>query len=169
MALQLRLRPFERVIINGCVITNGPRRNTISVSSYGQVLRGKYVLQEEDAVTPVQKLYFAIQMLLIDEDARRKGAGAANRLGSLAFIALTDEEDRARVLTAMEWVHRDDFYKALGELRPLLDARSETPAGESAPASEADEAGARPAAEASAKMHCPDVDHPITEADHVSH
>ena len=54
MGLRLRLRPRERIIINGCVVTNGDRRNTITVSSFGQVLRSKDILLPENAETPVE-------------------------------------------------------------------------------------------------------------------
>ena len=119
MGLRLRLKPAERVIINGCVVTNGDRRNTITVSSFGQIMKGKDILQYEDAKTPIQKLYFGIQTMLIDPAVSDNYVEAVNKLGSSAFCVLTRDEDRATLLTAMDWVHRGDFYKALAELRPL--------------------------------------------------
>jgi flagellar protein FlbT len=133
MGLRLRLRPNERIIVNGCVLTNGDRRNTITVSSFGQVLRGKYVLQPEDARTPISQLYFAIQMLLIsghDEKALRH----ASKLGAYVFTQVNDNQSRAAILEAMDQVHLQDFYKALVRLHPLLDQSREQ---EAAPAAEA--------------------------------
>ncbi|GGY50795.1 flagellar biosynthesis repressor FlbT [Parvularcula lutaonensis] len=120
MGLRLRLRPHERIIVNGCVLTNGDRRNTITVSSFGQVLRGKYVLQPEDAKTPIRRLYFAIQMLLIsgcDDQMLRH----ASKLGAFVFTHMESDDERASLLQAMDMVHLRDFYKALVKLHPLLE------------------------------------------------
>jgi flagellar protein FlbT len=125
MGLRLRLRPHERIIVNGCVLTNGDRRNTITVSSFGQVLRGKYVLQPEDAKTPVRQLYFAIQMLLIS-GADDKALRHASKLGAFVFTQVTENESRAAILEAMDQVHLQDFYKALVKLHPLLELGAET-------------------------------------------
>ncbi|MEE4209505.1 MAG: flagellar biosynthesis repressor FlbT, partial [Parvularcula sp.] len=93
---------------------------TITVSSFGQVLRGKYVLQPEDADTPVRKLYFCIQMLLIagcDEQSLRH----ASKLGAFVFTQMDKEDDQATLLQAMDMVSMRDFYKALVKLHPLLE------------------------------------------------
>ncbi|MEM9809761.1 MAG: flagellar biosynthesis repressor FlbT [Pseudomonadota bacterium] len=122
MGLRLRLRPNERIIVNGCVLTNGDRRNTITVSSFGQVLRGKYVLQPEDAKTPIRRLYFTIQMLLIsgcDDDMLRH----ASKLGAFVFTHMESDEARAALLEAMDMVHVRDFYKGLVKLHPLLELK----------------------------------------------
>jgi len=120
MGLRLRLRPNERIIVNGCVLTNGDRRNTITVSSFGQVLRGKYVLQPEDANTPVRKLYFTVQMLLISgcDDAMLRHA---SKLGAFVFTHMDSDEERATLLQAIDMIHVRDFYKALVKLHPLLE------------------------------------------------
>lgn len=122
MGLRLRLRPRERIIINGCVVTNGDRRNTITVSSFGQVLRSKDILLPENAETPVEKLYLGVQMLLINNSATKEEIQHINRLGSFAFISLNTDDERGRLLTAMERTHQGDYYKALSELRPILKA-----------------------------------------------
>ena len=125
MGLRLRLRPNERIIVNGCVLTNGDRRNTITVSSFGQVLRGKYVLQPEDAKTPIRRLYFTIQMLLIS-GCDDKMLRHASKLGAFVFTHMDDDDERATLLAAMDMVHLRDFYKALVKLHPLLDLKPVT-------------------------------------------
>ena len=127
MGLRLRLRPNERIIVNGCVLTNCDRRNTITVSSFGQVLRGKYVLQPEDARSPIRRLYFTIQMLLISgcDDAMLRHA---SKLGAYVFTHMESDEDRATLLQAVDMVHVRDFYKALVKLHPLLELTPSTEA-----------------------------------------
>ncbi len=121
MGLRIRLRPNERIVVNGCVVTNGDRRNTVTISSFGQVLRGKYILQEDEATTPIRRLYFEIQSALIDGGATKDSIGHLNRQGAQTFVSVQSENDRACLLTAMEHVHRNDLYKALMQLRPLID------------------------------------------------
>ncbi|MEM0929937.1 MAG: flagellar biosynthesis repressor FlbT [Pseudomonadota bacterium] len=125
MGLRLRLRPNERIIVNGCVLTNGDRRNTITVSSFGQVLRGKYVLQPEDAKSPIRRLYFTIQMLLISgcDDAMLRHA---SKLGAYVFTHMDNDEHRKILLEAIDEVHLRDFYKAMVKLHPLLDLPPKT-------------------------------------------
>lgn len=122
MGLRLRLRPNERIIVNGCVLTNGDRRNTITVSSFGQVLRGKYVLQPEDAINPIRRLYFTIQMLLIS-GCDDKMLRHASKLGAFVFTHMDSDDERASLLQAMDMVHLRDFYKALVKLHPLLELK----------------------------------------------
>lgn len=121
MGLRIRLRPHERIVVNGCVVTNGDRRNTVTISSFGQVLRGKYILQEDEATTPVRKLYYAIQSALIDQGLTEESMPMINQKGASAFVASNTDEERAILLTAMEWTHQGDLYRALTELRPLLE------------------------------------------------
>jgi len=131
MGLRLRLRPHERIIVNGCVLTNGDRRNTITVSSFGQVLRGKYVLQPEDAKSPIRRLYFTIQMLLISgcDDAMLRHA---SKLGAYVFTHMENNEHRQILLEAIDEVHLRDFYKAMVKLHPLLELPPKTDAETSA-------------------------------------
>ena len=130
MGLRLRLRPRERIIINGCVVTNGDRRNTITVSSFGQVLRSKDILLPENAHTPVEKLYLGIQMLLINISGTQEEIHHINRLGSFAFVSLKCEDEQGRLLSAMERMHQGDYYKALSELRPLIKSEKDKQAGQ---------------------------------------
>lgn len=71
MPLKIQLKPKERVIINGAVVEGHPdSRTEIVVLNNASVMRQKHILQEADADTPVKRLYFALQMMYIDEDAR---------------------------------------------------------------------------------------------------
>jgi flagellar biosynthesis repressor protein FlbT len=71
MPLKIQLKPKERVIINGAVVEGHPENRTeIVVLNNASVMRQKHILQESDADTPVKRLYFALQMLYIDEDSR---------------------------------------------------------------------------------------------------
>ncbi len=117
MGLRIRLKPHEKLIINGCVVENGDRRNTITVSSFGQVLKSRDILQAEQARTPLQKLYFEIQALLIEAP---RDYGRVEKVNALAAAILKSREApqaETAILRAMDYVHAQDPYRALAALR----------------------------------------------------
>lgn len=66
MALKLTLKPHERMILDGAVITNGDTKCTIMVENNVPILRQKDIITEKDANTPARRIYFAIQLMYID-------------------------------------------------------------------------------------------------------
>ena len=70
MALKLTLKPFERIIVNGCVLRNGSRRQTLEVENRADVLRGEEMLDAASARTPVRKTAYAMQIALVSPQHR---------------------------------------------------------------------------------------------------
>jgi flagellar protein FlbT len=67
MALKLTLKPNEKTIIGGAVLSNGNLKNcNLTVENNVPVLRQKDILSEEDADTPCNRIYFVIQLMYID-------------------------------------------------------------------------------------------------------
>jgi flagellar biosynthesis repressor protein FlbT len=67
MALKINLKPHERLIIGGAVISNGNVKSEIIVENNVPVLREKDILREKEANTPCKKVYFIIQLMYIDD------------------------------------------------------------------------------------------------------
>ena len=67
MALKITLKPNERMIIGGAVITNGKSRCEFFIENKVPVLRQKEILGQKEANTPGQRIYFTIQLMYIDE------------------------------------------------------------------------------------------------------
>lgn len=137
MGLRLRLKPFERIVINGCVVTNGDRRNTITVSSFGQVMKSKDIMQPEQATSPLKRLYFIIQSLLISRDdanGAKRHMSAANAQAAKIIGTETAEEVRRTLFRVMDFVHTGDYYKGLAELRPLIKFEGKPAGGSLVPA-----------------------------------
>lgn len=67
MALKLTLKPDERVIIGGAVITNGGERSDLVIENNVPVLRQKDIMSEKDANSPCRRIYLAIQLMYVDE------------------------------------------------------------------------------------------------------
>lgn len=68
MALKLRLKPGEKVIIGGAVVTNGDRAADLVVENKVPILREKDILSEADAGSPCRRIYLVVQLMYIDEE-----------------------------------------------------------------------------------------------------
>ena len=68
MALKITLKPQERMIIGGAVITNGNTKCDLNIENKVPLLREKNILKEEDANSPGRRIYFVIQLMYIDQE-----------------------------------------------------------------------------------------------------
>lgn len=68
MALKITLKPGERMILGGAVLTNGsPASCDLVIENKIPILRQKDILTEEKATSPCRRIYYAIQLMYIDE------------------------------------------------------------------------------------------------------
>lgn len=69
MALKITLKPNEKIIAGGAVVTNGNLKNThLIIENNVPVLRQKDILSEKDINSPCKRIYFIIQLMYIDEE-----------------------------------------------------------------------------------------------------
>jgi len=69
MALKITLKPQEKMIIGGAVISNGNNAGCqLIIENKIPILREKDILNENDADTPCRQLYFLIQLMYIDDE-----------------------------------------------------------------------------------------------------
>jgi flagellar biosynthesis repressor protein FlbT len=68
MALKITLKPGERMILGGAVITNGTSTGCdLIIENKVPILRQKDILTEEKADSPCRQIYLSIQLMYIDE------------------------------------------------------------------------------------------------------
>jgi flagellar protein FlbT len=68
MALKITLKSGERMILGGAVLTNGsPTSCDLLIENKTPILRQKEILSEEKATSPCRRVYYAIQLMYIDE------------------------------------------------------------------------------------------------------
>jgi flagellar protein FlbT len=77
-ALILELKQGESMILNGAVI-RFKTRTRIELNTQARFLFGKQIMAEDDAVTPAQQIYFALQQAYIGGDETRPIALAKAR------------------------------------------------------------------------------------------
>jgi flagellar biosynthesis repressor protein FlbT len=68
MALKITLKPGERMVIGGAVLTNANSASCdLVIENKTPLLRQKDILTEEMADSPCRRIYYAIQLMYIDE------------------------------------------------------------------------------------------------------
>jgi len=67
MALKISLKPHERIVIGGAVITNGSTKSELFFENKVPILREKDIMTEADACSPARRIYFVVQLMYIDE------------------------------------------------------------------------------------------------------
>ena len=67
MALKISLKPDEKMIISGAVVTNGKAKSDLFIENRVTILREKDIMREAEADTPCRRIYFVIQLMYIDE------------------------------------------------------------------------------------------------------
>ncbi|MGA1869721.1 MAG: flagellar biosynthesis repressor FlbT [bacterium] len=70
MALKITLKPHERMVIGGAVVTNANSNTSANliIENNVPVLREKDILSVKDANTPCTRIYFVIQLMYVDEE-----------------------------------------------------------------------------------------------------
>lgn len=119
--LILKLGPGERVMVNGVVMENGPRRTRINIlTPQANVLRLRDAIHPDQVNTPVRRVCYIAQMVLAgeadDDEGRRQMLLGIEQLGQV----FTDPDSCARLSEAMQHVGGGRFYQALKTLRTLL-------------------------------------------------
>jgi flagellar protein FlbT len=126
-ALILELKQGESMILNGAVI-RFKTRTRLELNTQARFLFGKQIMLAEDAVTPAQRIYYAIQQAYIGDDAARPAALAqARELISCLRSAAQCEPARA-VLERMLSVLADCAgFEALKIARQMIREESAAP------------------------------------------
>ena len=67
MALKITLKPHEKMIMGGAVVTSGNCKSELLIENNVPILRQKDIMNETDAYSPARRIYFIIQLMYIDE------------------------------------------------------------------------------------------------------
>lgn len=119
MSLRLKLRPGEKLIINGCILVNGPQRASFEVVTRADVLRGDEILEARTATTPARRLGLQIQVALVSPADR---AQALEQIGMIAkdLSGILLAERGEQLATVIGLVESGEFYKAWRATIPLI-------------------------------------------------
>ena len=122
MALKVEIKPGERIIIGESIITNNGHRARLFIEGSEPILREKDILRPEDAQTPCQKIYLAVQMMYLAKDPKQHFD---------AYFELVKDVQEAAPSTMGQIDNINDqilagsYYKALKEAKALISYEKE--------------------------------------------
>lgn len=118
MPLKLTLKPGERIIVGGAVLTNGSSVANLLVENRVAILRQKDILSEANATTPCKKIYLVVQLMYI-------GEGLTSDLAQLYWDMVRDVLEAAPstndLISQMSaYIVESSFYPALKVAKKLI-------------------------------------------------
>ena len=118
MALRLTLKPHERAILGGAVLTNGKHRAELYVETEVPVLRGSEILSPSMVRTPCERIVLAIQLMYVDPQRR---AVHEQTYRALVEDVLDASPSSRRLLEPIDaLVRAGNYYAALKLGRELM-------------------------------------------------
>ena len=123
MTLKITLKPHERMIIGGAVLTNGKTKADFIIENKVPVLREKDIMSETDANSPCRRIYFVIQLMYIDNQNLITHHNTYWKLvkdlvgAAPSTVVLIDEISR-NILS-------NKYYQALKKAKKLIDYEQE--------------------------------------------
>lgn len=122
MSLKVELKPGEKLIIGNCVVTNSDQRTRLFIDGKAPILREKDILTPDTADSPAKRIYFAVQLMYIDENVERLRQDYFKLINDLvtaapSTIQLVDEINN-EILTG-------ELYKALKAAKKLIQYEQE--------------------------------------------
>ena len=123
MALKISLKPNEKMIISGAVVTNGNMRSDLSIENKVAILREKDIMKEVEADTPCRRIYFVIQLMYINEGNVVEYHKAYWELVKDVLAAAPSTLDLIDPIS--RHILNEEYYKALKLTRKLIDYEEE--------------------------------------------
>ena len=119
MGLKLTLKPNEKVIINGCVVRNADRRQTLTIENRADVIRGVDLLDASEAASPTKEIYFLVQTAMLKPELRKQLTPVIQkRLGQLVPVFNLEIGDH--LIEAANHVSGKNYYNALKAIQPVM-------------------------------------------------
>jgi flagellar protein FlbT len=122
MALKVELKPFERIVIGGSLITNSDTRTRFMIEGEAPILREKDILTPEKANTPVKRLYLCTQLMYLENDIPKY---QELYMGFVKDLLEAVPSFRPSIETASKLIVSGSIYGSLKEIRKLIKREEE--------------------------------------------
>lgn len=133
MPLKITLKPGEKVLLGGVLLTNGPHASSFTVENEVPILRAKDLMSERAADTVCKRIYYTIQAMYFDRpnlaEHHKSYWHLVRRLSSAAPSALPLVEEISDLILD------ERYYQALKAARKLIAYEAELTAGSARSAS----------------------------------
>ena len=122
MSLKVELKPGEKLIIGNCVVTNSEQRTRLFIDGKAPILREKDILTPDTADSPAKRIYFAVQLMYIDDDVERLRTDYFKLINDIVTTAPSTtpivDQINNEILTG-------ELYKALKAAKKLIQYEQE--------------------------------------------
>ena len=118
MSLRLTLKPHERAILGGAVLTNGKHRAELFVETEVPVLRGSDILSPSLVRTPCERVVLAIQLMYVDP--ARRAVHEQTYLALMEDVLDASPSSRRLIEPINALVQQGKYYAALKHGKDLL-------------------------------------------------
>ena len=124
--LLISLKPNEKFLVNGALLSNGPKRGQICVEGEGiNVLRLSDVIHPDEVRTPVTRLYSAIQIILSGDSSGDDASDLVEQqYRSLSMVFQGTPLADTLFKSYKAWVD-GRIYSALCRLKPMIPVEAE--------------------------------------------
>ena len=123
MALKITLKPHEKMILGGAVITNGASKCEFVVENKVSILRQNNIMLPQDADSPAKRIYLAVQLMYVDPSQMDAHQKLYWRLvkefvdAAPSSLGLVDQ--------VSECIFKESFYEALKLTKHLIEFEQE--------------------------------------------
>jgi flagellar biosynthesis repressor protein FlbT len=121
MALKISLKPHEKFVVNGAVITNGDRRSAFIINNKVSILREKDIMTAEDITTPARCIYFPIMLAYLEPDNGKRYYEEFVQRMTEFMGAINNPDIKMQCVDISLCVMQNDYYRALTVCRKLID------------------------------------------------
>jgi len=123
MALKITLKPHEKMILGGAVISSGSSKCEFIIENKVAILRQNNIMAPEDATSPAKRIYFAIQLLYVDGSQ----AAAHQKLYWMLIKEFVDAAPSSLGLVDQinELIFAENYYEALKLSKQLIEFEQE--------------------------------------------
>ena len=124
MALKISLKPGEKFVVNGAVLTNGDRRSAFVIQNKVSILRERDIMAEAQATTPAKRIYFVVMLSYLDsEHAQNYYQTFVERMSDFMSAIENQEIKLICVQISMDMM-KGEYYRALTGCRKIVEYES---------------------------------------------
>lgn len=117
MPLHVKLKPYERMIINGASIRNGDRSTDFIIENQCKFLRETEIVKESDANTDCKKLAVIIQIIHLSNNTEETEELFKNK----AFdVVRAMPQLASEIIEIQGYISENETHKAVKAVRKLI-------------------------------------------------
>lgn len=124
MALKISLKPGEKFVVNGAVLTNGDKRSAFVIQNRVSILRERDIMTEEQANTPAKRVYFAVMLSYLDSERVQSYYQTFVERMSDFMSAIDNPEIKLICVQISMDMMKGEYYRALRGCRKIVEYES---------------------------------------------